>query len=153
MNSVCYQSNTENNRKARVGKKAFFMGKIIYIIEHPYGKRDHHRYGSEYLMQKGYCVEIWRVVNSKSVAFGRKDDLYDGKNLYEYTYAEFKNRIKMDMDALYIMLGNENPYYVLLSKQSCRCILMMGMGAVPTYIPKLGEEKNTSSGNKKKHTE
>lgn len=110
--------------------------KIIYITKDPYWVRDHHRYGGEYLEQKGYHVEIWRIMMQGSIDFGDEKRMYQGNNLFHYTWKQFQIEAKKNLDAIYI-LQTYNPFYIYLTGLKTVRILMSGLGPmIPQAKPK-----------------
>lgn len=112
------------------------MRKIIYLTRDPYWIRDHHRYGGEYLMEKGYTVEIWHMLTERSIDFGDEKRMYRGDNLFHYTWKEFIKQADENRNAIYL-LQTYDRFYVYLKKHHCEVIVMSGLGAmIPRAQPK-----------------
>ena len=111
------------------------MKKIIFLIENPYWIRDHHRYGAEYLSEKGYEVEIWRMMTMRSIEFNTQAGMYEGSNYYEYTLRKFKKEVKKNINSIYILQKSCDEYSLFLSRIGCKFIVVSGIGGV------IGSEK------------
>lgn len=110
--------------------------KVIYIMEDPYWIRDHHRYGGEYLQEKGYLLEIWHIPREGAVAFGDEKRMYHGDNLFRFSWLDFLEELKKNTEAIYIM-QTYTRCYVELKKAGAEVIVMSGLGAmIPRAQPK-----------------
>ncbi|MCR5592000.1 MAG: hypothetical protein K6F73_10770 [Lachnospiraceae bacterium] len=109
--------------------------KIIFVVVHPYALRDHKRFGAAYLMEQGYNVEIWRIMDSKSVSMDFSAGMYEGKGYRELSQNEYINELKSTRDkAFFIFQGKPDPIYPA-AKMGCRYVIMNGMCAVPVPDP------------------
>lgn len=111
------------------------MKKMIYLISDPYWKRDHHRFGAEYLMSKGYDVEIWRILEKDSVDYSTQAGMYEGDNLHGYTWDEFRAKAGDNHDAVYLVFNPRAMYTSYVAKRGYRFIIITGLGGVirPEY--------------------
>lgn len=108
------------------------MRTIIFIIETPYWQRDHHRFGGEYLMEKGYHVEIWRIMRENSIEYETPSGMYQGDNLYRYTFKEFLKQIRHDKDSVYMLQRSGEEISLALAKAGCNYVIMNGLGRLPS---------------------
>lgn len=69
------------------------MEKIVLLVKGIYTLRDHTRFGAKYFMDKGYSVEIWRVVRDRGDYLHVDSGLYRKENYYEYTFKQAKKMI------------------------------------------------------------
>lgn len=104
--------------------------KIIYVREHPYAIRDHHRLGADYLEKCGYCVEIWRIMCGKSINIEFTAGMYRGDNYKEISKDEYHIEISNDIESvLYIFFGKSR-LLVDAALNGCRYICVDGIGGV-----------------------
>lgn len=108
---------------------------IVYVVVHPYSKRDHIRFGAYYMMEKGYDVEIWRIIADKTIKMTLSAGIYTEANYHEYPVDEYITRIReAGNDTLYIFQGKTDVLLRAL-RYKCRYILMDGFGAIPEPTP------------------
>ena len=112
--------------------------KIIFVTEHPYAVRDHHRFGADYLQSKGYIVEIWRVLNERSVRGFRATESYVGTEYHEYNIEEFRRRLKDNVEAVYILFESIEVSIEII-KRGCFYMVFLGLGGV--YISEKRPDK------------
>ncbi|MBQ7582622.1 MAG: hypothetical protein IJU25_07360 [Lachnospiraceae bacterium] len=105
--------------------------KIVFIIRHPYAKRDHVRFGAKYLMDRGYQVEIWRIMSADSLQMEWTAGMYSGSNYHEYTEEMYADALDRDRDcSLFIFQGKIEALYPAAGK-GCRYIILAGLGVLP----------------------
>ena len=107
--------------------------KIIFVYPHPFFQRDVHRFGAEYLMKKGYSVELWRLFSDDSISFLGGDSVYQGENYYEYDYHEFKWQVGNHLDDIYILIGANQVIYGEIINRGCIYFFWDGMGGVFSF--------------------
>ncbi len=113
--------------------KEKWNNRIIYVVIHPYSLRDHLRFGGEYLMDHGYNVEIWRIVQDSSVYMNWGGGMYEGDNYHEYSLTDYKRNLCMRReDSVFVFQGKTHAMYIA-SGLKATCIVMDGLGAVPRF--------------------
>lgn len=105
------------------------MRKIIFVVIHPFFQRDYHRFGIEYFMERGYSVEIWRLLSKKTIDFLADMPLYQGDNFHEYDYNELKKQLGNHWDDIYVIFSMEPEYYEIINR-GYKYMLFFGMAGV-----------------------
>lgn len=109
--------------------------KIIFVVMYPYFARDHHRFGAEYMMERGHEVEIWHVANAGNSGLDYSAEYYKGENYHELTPEEYRAAANRNRkEAVFIVNGSGNPL-ITLAEENCRYLVMTGLGAVPKPHP------------------
>lgn len=104
--------------------------RIVFVITHPYSSRDHERFGAKYLMDKGYDVEIWRVLSANSINMTWSAGMYSRSNYHEYSESDYEKEIsKRCKNSIFIFLEKSDILLVAI-KNRCIYIYMIGMGAI-----------------------
>lgn len=107
-----------------------------------YTLRDVHRFGADYLMEKGYDVELWCVYEKKNLIkeFVCTSGHYEEKNYYEIEEKEFASKLEKNKDAVYLCYFEPNSnfmYYLFKSKN--KYLMFGGLGLV--YVKEVEEKK------------
>lgn len=111
------------------------MYKIIYIVSYHITQRDYHRYGAEYLINKGYDVEIWIVNNGFMLGddFDISAGMYRGKNMIDIHPKDLEKYVKRNSNAFFIFFDYKIPKWILaMAKYKCNYFLVRGIGATLT---------------------
>ncbi len=104
--------------------------RIVFISEHPYPSYNHHRYGLDYLMERGYEVEIWRVITNKSIFFEAQSGMYEGTNYHEYSTNALKKQLIRNKETIFYVEQTREKYFWLIMKYARKYIVIGGMGPV-----------------------
>ena len=115
--------------------------KVVFIIETPYWMRDHHRFGMDYMMENGYDVEIWRVINNTSINFDSQAGMYNGENYYEISEKQFNKRLLDNKNAIFFSNISERRLLIGLMSTGVDYILLKGMGGIMEFPNEKEEEK------------
>lgn len=123
------------------------MIKIIYIHTRYFTLRDYHRFGAEYLENKGYDVELWRVYDGITLAakIEMSAGMYNRQNMFDLSLLKFERKVRKNRNALYILHDCKNVRYMyVLAKYHCKYFLIQGTGRVlmrAAYVPRFSEVK------------
>lgn len=123
------------------------MKKVVYIYERPFTIRDYHRFGADYLEQKGYSVEIWIIHREFSPKIKMIPTIgkYKGKNMYDLTWYDFIKRTKKNKDSIFILFEYDSlKYMMIMGKYHCDYFLIRGTGRIMcngSSIPKAANDK------------
>lgn len=113
--------------------KGMYMKKIIFIYERFFTIRDYHRFGMEYLVDKGYDVEMWRVdIECRpSVRMTPSIGLYQEKNVYDVSHKEFGKYVQRNQNALFILFEYQSLVYMwTMARYHCEYFLIVGTGKI-----------------------
>lgn len=108
--------------------------KVIYIWNTPFGNRDYHRLGVDYLEKQGYNVEIWRIINDNSVRVLFSAGMYAGNNYFEYYMDEYEKRVEKCGRETVFIFYQINQYIIPVAQARHQYIIMCGLA--PTFWPK-----------------
>ncbi|MCM1038211.1 MAG: hypothetical protein NC434_02730 [Ruminococcus sp.] len=109
------------------------MQKVIFIYNYMFTLRDYHRYGADYLADKGYFVEIWLVNDgyTKKVNLDISAGLYQGKNIYKFSFGEFMKNVKKNRNAIYIFPEYKKTRYIYaMARYNCSYFILAGTGKI-----------------------
>lgn len=104
--------------------------KIIILATRQFTIRDFHRFGAEYLIEKGYDVELWEIRSDDAKVICFSSGMYEGDNLHVYNPREIRKKVKIHADAYFLLYaGSEQSKAVMqaIAKYKCKYILPMFM--------------------------
>lgn len=108
--------------------------KIIIISQSPITMRDFHRFGAEYLMKKGYDIELWEI-RKKNVNIPKYTaKMYIGENLHILAIKDFKKRVKENKKAIFIVyasITSNKDLIRVFAKYQCEYLYCFGLGLLP----------------------
>lgn len=113
--------------------------------------RDYHRFGAEYLENKGYNVEVWRVNDgiSPNVKLNVSAGIYHGKNMRDLSVWEFERYVKKNREAFFVLYDYKSVIYLrALARYHCNYFVIQGIGKVllnGTDIPRVKDIKKKRS--------
>ena len=80
--------------------------KVILLSSRPYTVRDFHRFGAEYLVGKGYDVELWEIRGRDAKLITYSSGMYAGNNLHVYSVKEVDEKFKTHLKDFFLVTAD-----------------------------------------------
>ena len=135
MDGNCLYKQGRGIKRRRISET---MKKVIYIYNKDFTIRDFHRYGMDYLISKGYDVDVTVMFEPKTEVvrdFRPSIGLYDGDHLVRVEQKEFPQYVKKNPGAIFIIVGFDLLWLKrlrLLKKYGCKYIVLGSLSLMYT---------------------